>query len=467
MANIIFNPIDKSVNTTLSNNNLTVTRIASSFWESIRASASKSAGKWYWEVTSPNAGDITFGIASSTSALTGSASNQMSGRLGFLLQGYKEYESSQTAYGSAASANDIIGVALDLDNKKLEYYKNGVSMGVAFTTEINNLGTNIFPIVSIWVASGSATVNFGASLFKYAIPTGYLPYEPNNFYLRVKAKLDDVKNIGDMISSRYTALTSGQVGIFSELGTTLAALIPGASSATPNGSFYWVYIGKDYLGRKKFIADRNIQHSISWDVLNSNGICSEKSIDLGLGLSIRSTIRLLIGGNSAIDIDNEWDKIIVNSTLKGVITAGDNNIWNWLGISSWTNSTGTTSANRIFRGNSVVGTTNAPTGTVSSTLNSTLGFRPVLLVETLQLDKFLLKKDNNYYTLKDTSYYDNVNHIFIPLILSGGSAPNESDIDNFGFNSLLQIITSMTKGSDSFIPANKLQNFDIEYYSKT
>lgn len=98
-----------------------------------------------------------------------------------------------------------------------------------------------------------------------------------------------------------------------------------------------------------------------------------------------------------------------------------------------------------------------PPGVERTTTNFTL---------SINSDKFLLKKDNNYYTLKDTSYYDNVNHVFVPLTLSGGSAPNESDIDNFGFDNPLLMISTMTKGSDSFVPATKLQNFDIEYFAK-
>ncbi len=91
--------------------------------------------------------------------------------------------------------------------------------------------------------------------------------------------------IGDYIPCRYTAPTSGVVGSFSELGTTTAPLIPVASSATPDGSFNFIYVGDDFKRRKILIADRNIQHSISWDTLNTAGIAS------GSGLLINEQIR--------------------------------------------------------------------------------------------------------------------------------------------------------------------------------
>ncbi|AWI04150.1 discoidin domain-containing protein [Clostridium drakei] len=83
--------------------------------------------------------------------------------------------------------------------------------------------------------------------------------------------LFDLKNLGDCIPCRYTALTAGQVGTFSELGTCTAAEIPVTGTATPDGKFYLIMVGYDSQGRKKFIADRNIQTGISWDNLNNAG----------------------------------------------------------------------------------------------------------------------------------------------------------------------------------------------------
>jgi hypothetical protein len=78
------------------------------------------------------------------------------------------------AYGSSYGVNDTISILLDLDNKKLEFWKNGVSQGVS------NANLSTFGTVHITATDGNTsangTLNFGATAFKYSIPNGYLPY---------------------------------------------------------------------------------------------------------------------------------------------------------------------------------------------------------------------------------------------------------------------------------------------------
>ncbi|WP_339303210.1 hypothetical protein [Paenibacillus sp. FSL R5-0519] len=102
-------------------------------------------------------------------------------------------------------------------------------------------------------------------------------------------------------------------------------------------------------------------------------------------------LRLLTGGINSSDKDNEWDMYIVNSTLNGKIIAGDNNVWNWIGIASLS-STSNTSTNRAQRGNSISGY-----GTVATTLtNVTSGFRPLLEVEILPMDRSFINHKGSY-----------------------------------------------------------------------
>jgi SPRY domain len=89
----------------------------------------------------------------------------------------------------------------------------------------------------------------------------------------------DKLNIGKRIRAHYTA-KSGAVGVSSGLGKETSDFISPTSSATPNGDFYYICVDKDHLGRWKLIADRNIQHSISWDTLNNEGIASGSGIPL-------------------------------------------------------------------------------------------------------------------------------------------------------------------------------------------
>lgn len=82
--------------------------------------------------------------------------------------------------------------------------------------------------------------------------------------------------IGKRIRCHYQA-KSNEVGVFSGLGEETSNFIPPESSAIPSGDFYFICVDRDHLGRWKLIADRNIQHSISWDTLNSAGIASTGS----------------------------------------------------------------------------------------------------------------------------------------------------------------------------------------------
>ncbi|MEC0306887.1 hypothetical protein P4H67_08970 [Paenibacillus lautus] len=94
---------------------------------------------------------------------------------------------------------------------------------------------------------------------------------------------DEVTNIKDLdvgkrIRCNYSA-ASGVVGVFRGLGQETANFIPVASTATPNGDFYFIMV-EDFNKKKILVADRNIQHSISWNTLNSSGIASGSGLEL-------------------------------------------------------------------------------------------------------------------------------------------------------------------------------------------
>jgi hypothetical protein len=361
---------------------------------------------------------------------------------------------------------------------------------------------------------------------------------------------DEVTNtkdlqIGNRIRCHYTA-GSNAFGLFFGLGQETSDFIPAAaSSVTPDGDFYFIYVDDDFKGRKKLIPDRNIQKGIAWDTLNTEGVASGSGLLLKYGkritpimtsdttpsgrayassfyggndpwrafdgikntdtgkwtsatqdgkgwiayefptptvvvsyritghysgawlsqnpkdwtfegsndgvnwdildqqsgitwsrgaeqktfdtenrtpykhyrinitsignnsyravigelellepISINNnyvfTLRLPTGGVTNTDKDNEWDNYIVNSTLNGTITAGDNTVWNWNGQWSWTSTTHPDGASyRTIRGYSPVsGHSRATTNTISA--NSS-GFRPVLIVESVAVQKYLFQ----------------------------------------------------------------------------
>lgn len=86
--------------------------------------------------------------------------------------------------------------------------------------------------------------------------------------------------VGKRIRCHYTATTTGAVGVFSGLGLETSDFIPTASSATPNGDFYFIMVGTDFLGRSILTSTINVQNSVSWDALNTAGIASSSGLPI-------------------------------------------------------------------------------------------------------------------------------------------------------------------------------------------
>jgi len=177
MAIATWNPSDIGANLTLSNGNLTVTRDSAGAWRSVRSTLSKSSGKWYWEITADvTTGDMLVGVGTSSFSLTnycGSDANSY----GWYGSGSKYNNGGSTAYAPTYNTNGtVIGLALDLDNGKIWWSKNGVFTGdpVAGTGEaFSGLSGAFFAAVSLYTTSQAFTANFGASAFSYSAPAGF------------------------------------------------------------------------------------------------------------------------------------------------------------------------------------------------------------------------------------------------------------------------------------------------------
>ncbi|WP_129596048.1 hypothetical protein [Anaerophilus nitritogenes] len=92
-------------------------------------------------------------------------------------------------------------------------------------------------------------------------------------FLTEKNTLENME-IGDIISCEYTA-SSGQCGNLNNLGKATKDLIPVTGSATPDGSFYFIKADEGL-----YIADRVVQHSISWDTLDKGGFIEGRLFSL-------------------------------------------------------------------------------------------------------------------------------------------------------------------------------------------
>lgn len=430
---------------------------------------------------------------------------------------------------STRSRNTIVKIN-GITEATLDCYSDGSNMYQVLIFEKTNLSNGIH---SVEIIKNDASLGFTLDAIDID-STGSLLHP------------DEVQSVeelavGKRIRCHYQA-TSGVVGNFSSLGEEVYVdgindFIPPASSAAPKGSFYYICVDKDYRGRPVLVADRNVQHSISWDTLNSakiasggglplnipirkeevaytdipvsssapfikvwdtplamkgfeivrttnvsdqaineievydenginiakqatfnfvnvpasttiftseyvkNGLTDGNKVDYkwddhpavagenGVSLTFNkemkiskiivyghdnypvktlrisrlifndffsSNVRLLTGGISSTDLDNEWTQYIVNGTGGGAYPAGDNGTWNWSGLLSWSSSTASgSSGNRTYRGNASVGGFGSNSTSTSAT---TVGFRPVLVVESLftEVQKHLIFHEGQY-----------------------------------------------------------------------
>ena len=154
-----------------------------------------SSGKWYWEFLAGNGSrSPSLGIVLASEALSASQYyvGQTSNGYGMFFNGYKYTNGGSSAYGASFGNGDIIGIALDMDNTSITFYKNGSSQGVAWS----NISSGAYsPAMGSDQTGRDTTVyaNFGQDSsfsgqktaqgnqdgndigdFYYSVPSGYL-----------------------------------------------------------------------------------------------------------------------------------------------------------------------------------------------------------------------------------------------------------------------------------------------------
>ena len=171
------NPLHRNPNgNTTSNGNLTQTTSAGNGHYRANFAIGASSGKFYFEYE-PTGGAVSgmVGLCEQTHA----GSNNLNGAKAYSyygVTGYKQGSPSavDSAYGATYTFGDVVGVAFDSDNNTLEFFKNGISQGVAFTSFPNY---PYYPAFSAGSSSNTVTynVNFGQKPFKFPPPDGFQP----------------------------------------------------------------------------------------------------------------------------------------------------------------------------------------------------------------------------------------------------------------------------------------------------
>ena len=139
-------------------------------------------GKWYWEVKllSDNS-NFSFGITPATYSNTTNPVNP-TGAIGYAAYGSKAVSGVETPNWAATfSSSDNIGAALDMDNKKITFYKNNSAVG---SIDLVSGYENIEYLA--WIKGDTATrliqgaINFGGNGFVYTPPSGFKALNSKN-----------------------------------------------------------------------------------------------------------------------------------------------------------------------------------------------------------------------------------------------------------------------------------------------
>jgi hypothetical protein len=164
------NPLSKDSLVTLSNANLGFANAINSASSACSSIALPTSGKWYAEFR------ITTVPVSGNNELVGITSD--AGAAATIVRAYSSNGqyfngSAWVSLGGAWAQNDVIGIAGDVTNSQLSFYKNGTLQGSA--------QTYAFPNGSAFSIRGSGvttvtnfSANFGQQPFAYTPPTGFL-----------------------------------------------------------------------------------------------------------------------------------------------------------------------------------------------------------------------------------------------------------------------------------------------------
>jgi hypothetical protein len=200
-------------NGTLSNGNLKYTGSAGNY-DFIPSTIQASSGKYYAEVkieATPSNNAIV-GITGKSMTDTQNYLGKNNYEYGYIGSGSKVNNASFTSYGDSFTAGDIIGVALDLDNNKLYFSKNGTwqnsgdptsgatATGAISITDPASTSNGFYAFAVCSFDSGGAdilSINFGngyfgttpvssagsngnGAIFEYDVPTGYYALNTRN-----------------------------------------------------------------------------------------------------------------------------------------------------------------------------------------------------------------------------------------------------------------------------------------------
>jgi hypothetical protein len=176
------NPLQN--NGTLTNGNLDFADTGSNGWNNSKGTIGVSSGKFYWEMTANNI--VTTVLCASVGGAK-EALGQLPGQndsygVTYYPDGRLYYNGTSTgSWGSTYTTGDIIGIALDMDNGKVWFSKNGTWQASgdpangtnAARSDLKTNDDTWFAMSGTYYSGTTCTFNFGQRPFAYTAPSGF------------------------------------------------------------------------------------------------------------------------------------------------------------------------------------------------------------------------------------------------------------------------------------------------------
>ena len=191
------NPLDNYYfGGTFVDGNLKITSTTTSYTYHTTTMKMPETGKWYAEVECDVVGNgVGFGIVEEPSTATNKYIANLSTAFAYYSNG-QSYHEGGSSFGDSFTSGDIVGIAVDMDNKKIYYSKNGVfqasgnpagnsnglsiDSGVTYffaandDTSTSTLSTWIWNFGQGGTNTGGNKDSRGIGNFKYSVPSGFL-----------------------------------------------------------------------------------------------------------------------------------------------------------------------------------------------------------------------------------------------------------------------------------------------------
>lgn len=181
----IWNSADKHATISLENDDKTAVSDAGSPNKMIRSFGRKYTGKWYFEVDCEvmPAATCFVGIATPSESLNWYVGRSTGGWGYWLGAGFKVWNTHWTSGGATFAEGDVVGIAVDADNGKMWFAKNGVwqtgdpaaGTNPAFPNDGGDLGPSGGPLPACTPdkLGDKLTINANSEECSYTLPAGY------------------------------------------------------------------------------------------------------------------------------------------------------------------------------------------------------------------------------------------------------------------------------------------------------